>query len=71
MEPKHENLKRLLPHGSLSAIAKKLGISASAVSQSIKEGRPGSKAVQEAVRIAEESGALATAQKLASLPSAA
>lgn len=71
MEPKAQNLKHLLPYGSISAIAKKLGISGPAVSQALKDGRPGSPAVQEALRIAKESGALEAAQTLASLPNAA
>lgn len=67
MERCTQNLKRLLPHGSVSAIAKKLGVSSSAVSQALKEGRPSHPAVQEALRMAQESGALAAAQALLSL----
>ena len=71
MEPNSNILKRLLPHGSVSEIAKKLGISSPAVSQALKDGRPGSRVVQEALRMAKESGALEAAQTLASLPNAA
>lgn len=70
MEPKPENLKRFLARGSISAIAKKLGISSAAVSRALKDGRPASRVVQEALRMAEESGALVTAQKLAALTTA-
>lgn len=61
------NLKHLLPHGAMSAIAVKMGTSNAAVSQALKRGRPGNRIVQEAVRWARESGALATAQALASI----
>lgn len=67
MEPNAEKLKRLLPHGSLGVIAKKLGISGSAVSQALKDGKPSSRVVQEALRMAKESGALEAAQTLATL----
>lgn len=67
MEPKAQNLKHLLPYGSISAIAKKLGISGSGVSQALKDGRPGSRVVQEALRMAKESGALEAAQTLSTL----
>jgi hypothetical protein len=67
MEANTRNLKRLLPHGSLGVIAKKIGISAAAVGQALKDGRPGHKAVQEALRMARESGALETAHELAEL----
>jgi predicted transcriptional regulator len=61
------NIKSLLPHGSGVLIAKKLGISSSAVSQALKDGKPGSRAVQEALAMAKASGALEAAQTLASL----
>jgi len=64
------NLKGLLPHGALGEIAKKLGISGSAVSQALKDGRPGSRVVQEALRMARESGALEAQQTLNSLKAA-
>lgn len=67
LEHPHQNLKLLLHHGAVSAIAKKLGISAAAVSQALKAGKPGNRIVQEAVLMAEASGALYTAQALASL----
>ena len=71
MTPANQNLKRLLPHGSSVAIAKKLGISTAAVSQALREGRPNSRVVQEALRMAKDSGSLEAAQTLASLPNAA
>ena len=72
MEPgvNTRNLQRLLPHGSVTALAKKLGISSTAVSKALKGGRPSHPAVQEAMRMAQNSGALATAQALATLASA-
>jgi hypothetical protein len=60
------NISRLLPKGGVGAIAKKLGLSLGAASAAIRRGNPGHPAVQEAVRMAQESGALATAQALAS-----
>jgi predicted transcriptional regulator len=62
-----EGLKRLLPHGSVGVIAKRLGISSPAVSQALKNGKPSSRVVQEALRMAEASGALAAAQTLATI----
>lgn len=70
MEQSTINIKRLLARGSVSTIAKKLGISSAAVSQALTEGKPGNKSVQEALRMAEASGALATAQKLATITTA-
>ena len=67
MEHHSISLKSLLPHGSISAIAKSLGISAPAVSKALKQGRPGNRIVQEAVRIAKANGALYTAKALAGL----
>ena len=67
MEPKIINIKRLLPYGSLSVIAKKLGVSIASVSQALKEGKPGNRAVQEALRVAKECGALEAAKTLASI----
>lgn len=67
MESTAKNLKRLLPHGSISIIAKTLGISTPAVSQALKDGRPGHPAVREALRRAAASGAIEAAQTLAAL----
>jgi hypothetical protein len=66
-EPNTPNLQRLLPHGAITALAKKLSISTTAVSQALKTGKPSHPAVQEAIRMAQASGALATAQALATL----
>lgn len=71
METSKQNIKHLLPLGSIAAIAKKLGISPPAVSQALKAGRPGNRVVQEALRMAKESGALEAAQVLATLSKAA
>ena len=71
MEPRTHNLKQLLPHGAVGAIAKKLGISGPAASKALKDGKPGSRVVQEALRMAKESGALEAQQTLNSLHSAA
>jgi len=68
MEPPLEiNLKQMLPYGAMSVIAKQLGISTPAVSRALKIGRPGSRVVQEALRMAKESGGIAAAHTLASL----
>jgi ethanolamine utilization microcompartment shell protein EutS len=64
-------LAKLLPHGGVRDIAKKLGISPGTASTAIRRGSPGHPAVREALRIAEESGALAAAQQLANLSIAA
>lgn len=69
MEPKEKNIQYLLPRGAVSAIAKKLGVSTPTVSKALKSGRPGSASVQEALRMAQESGALDAAKTLASLAS--
>ena len=61
------NLRHLLPHGGATTIAAKLGISCSAVSQALRTGRPSSRVVQEALRMAKESGALEAAQTLNTL----
>lgn len=65
-----QNLQRLLPHGSVTALARKLGISTTAVSKALKGGRPSHPAVQLAMRMAQNSGAIATAQALAALATA-
>lgn len=67
MEPNTPNLQRLLQHGAITALAKKLNISTTAVSRALKTGKPSHPAVQEAIRMAQASGALATAQALATL----
>ena len=61
------NLKQMLPHGAISAIAKRLGISAPAASRALKIGRPGSRVVQEALRMAKENGGIDAAHTLATL----
>ncbi len=70
MEPKTENIKRLLPHGSIKTIADKLGISDPAVSQALRGGKPGNRVVQEALRMAKESGGFEAAQTLQALKAA-
>jgi len=58
------SLAKLLPHGSIQLIANKLGIGKQAVSKALRRQRPGHPAVQEALRMAEESGALRVAQQI-------
>lgn len=54
------SIAELLPHGSIQLIASKLGIGKQAVSKALRRQRPGHPAVQEAMRMAQESGALET-----------
>lgn len=70
MENKN-NISSLLGPGDVGAIAKKLGLSTCAASAALRRARPGHPVVREALRIAEASGALAAAQKLATLATAA
>ena len=71
MQATQTDLRRLLPHGGLSVIAKSLGITRQAVSDALKTGRPGNRVVVEALRMAKESGSLEAAQDLATLNPAA
>jgi predicted transcriptional regulator len=71
MKANQLDLKSLLPRGTMAEIAGKLGITTQAVGSALKTAKPSHPAVREAMRIAEESGALATAQKLAALFNAA
>lgn len=61
------NLGSLLAPGDVGSIAKELGLSQSAVSLALKRAQPGHPAVRAALKLAEESGALAAAQQLAKL----
>ncbi len=70
MSKETANLKQLLPHGAITAIAKKLGIKQPSVSAALRRGLPGNPAVQEALRIAKESGGLEAAQTLQTLKAA-
>ena len=65
------NISQLVPYGGMKKIAEKLGITSQAVSLALKGGKPGNRVVQEALKMAKESGALEAAQTLASLPNAA
>ena len=65
------NISNLLAPGDVGRIAMKIGLSTCATSAAIKRANPGHPAVREALRIAEESGALAAAQQLAKLTPAA
>jgi hypothetical protein len=67
MSKETANLKQLLPHGAITAIAKKLGIRQPSVSEALRRANPGHPAVQEALRIARESGGLEAAQTLATI----
>lgn len=62
-----KKLTSLLAPGDIGTIANDLGLSHGATAAAIRRGNPGHKAVREALRIAEASGALAAAQKLATL----
>ncbi|MVN78078.1 hypothetical protein GO988_17245 [Hymenobacter sp. HMF4947] len=70
MTKENANLKQLLPHGAITAIAKKLGIRQPSVSEALRRGKPGNACVQEALRIVRESGALEAQQTLNSLKAA-
>ncbi len=67
MQAPKTDLRRLLPYGGMSALAKELDISRQAVSEALAAGRPGNKVVQAALRMARESGSLEAAQDLATL----
>jgi hypothetical protein len=67
MAPK-TRISRLLGYGEVSIIAKKLNLSPGAASAAIRRGNPGHPAVKEALLLAQENGAIATAQLLAKLP---
>lgn len=66
MEPS-KTLASLLAPGDIGTIANRLELSHSATAAAIRRGNPGHPAVREALRMAEESGALAAAQQLAKL----
>ena len=61
------NISILLAPGDIGTIAHNLGLSHSAAAAAIRRGQPGHPAVRAALAIAEASGALAAAQKLATL----
>jgi diacylglycerol kinase family enzyme len=65
------DIRRLIPRGTASALAKELGMSPQAIGLALKAGRPSHPAVRAAIKLAEESGALAAALKLATLNQAA
>jgi predicted DNA-binding protein YlxM (UPF0122 family) len=65
MQANETDIRHLLPHGSMQAIAHKLGISRQAVSQAMKAAKPNSPAVQEAIKIVERAGTMGTARILA------
>jgi hypothetical protein len=67
MAPKTK-ISRLLGYGEVSLIAKTLNLSPGATSAALRRGHPGHPAVQEAMRLAQSNGSLATAQLLASIP---
>lgn len=70
MKREKSPLAKLLPRGAVKHIAETLGLTGPAVSIALRGANPGHPAVREAMRMAEESGALATSQKLATLTSA-
>ncbi len=61
------DLKRLLPRGALAQIGTELGLSRQAVGLALKAGKPGHPAVQRALAMALESGAIAAAGTLSRL----
>ncbi len=65
-KPKN-SLSSLVGYGGVLAIAKKLGLKPGTASAALRRGTPSHPAVQEAVRMAEENGAIATAQTLSSI----
>jgi hypothetical protein len=61
------SITRLLPRGAVASIAKTLGLTPGTTSTAIRRANPGHPAVREALRIAQESGALDAAKTLATL----
>ncbi|WP_223648928.1 hypothetical protein [Hymenobacter psoromatis] len=61
------NIRHIVPHGGMTLIAQKLGITRQAVSQALKAAKPSNPIVQEAIKMAQESGAVDTARILASI----
>jgi hypothetical protein len=68
MSPSVPDIKRLLPRGAIGQLSAELGLSYRSVALALRAGKPGHRAVQRAMEMAAQSGALATAQALASLP---
>jgi hypothetical protein len=66
MAPK-DTITSLLAPGDVGTIAKQLGLSQPTVSQALRRANPGHPAVRLALKLAEDSGALAAAQTLATL----
>ncbi|GAA4503168.1 hypothetical protein GCM10023172_27570 [Hymenobacter ginsengisoli] len=71
MKRTKSRITQLLPRGAVKEIATTVGLSGPAVSIALRSANPAHPAVQEALRIIDKSNALATAQKLATLTSAA
>ncbi|MGI4867487.1 MAG: hypothetical protein ACRYFZ_26445 [Janthinobacterium lividum] len=71
MKATGQNIRSFVPYGGVKKIAAKLGITQQAVSLALKAGKPSHAAVQEALRMAKESGAIEAAQTLATIPQAA
>ena len=61
------SISSLLSYGGINSIAKQLGLTPGAVSAALRRGNPGHAAVREAIRIANASGAVSTAQTIATL----
>ncbi|MBD2769669.1 hypothetical protein IC235_17400 [Hymenobacter sp. BT664] len=66
----NKTLTCLLAPGDIGTIARELGLSHGAAAAAIRRGNPGHPAVRAALSRAEASGALAAAQKLATITSA-
>lgn len=61
------NIRHFIPHGGMTLIAQKLGISRQAVSQALKAAKPSNPIVQEAIKMAQDSGTVDTARVLAAI----
>ena len=61
------NIRHIVPRGGMTLIAQKLGVSRQAVSQALKAAKPSNTIVQEAIKMAQESGTVDTARVLATI----
>jgi hypothetical protein len=61
------DLRKLLPHGAISNIARTLNMSHAAVSKALQKARPAHPAVAEAVRLIKEAGSQQVREDLTQL----
>ena len=61
------SIRYIPPHGGMATIVRKFGITHQAVSQALRVARPGNPVVQEAIKMAKESGAVVAAKFLANI----